>query len=445
MSTTLPPTVPGPLAHQPEAGAHPPGHGATGVASLSTVLIVTWINSMATGIPYNGIFYICKNVYGFTAVQSGLMGVLLGVTYIAGALGTGPLVRGLIASGRVKGARDVLAGLALLMAGLCVLPIAVFFSAPEAERASGAWSAWVFMGLYSALCGGFWPIVEAFLAGGRTAKQLRGATGKFNITWSSALIASMWAMVPFDAASQVIALGVTAFLHVLSLAWLLRLPRKPGEHSHETHRVPESYHVLLPVHRVLLPVVYLVMYALSPVLPALIQSLGVGARWEPAVGSAWLAARVATFGLLERWHGWHGKWITATVGMLTLVAGFVLAVTSPLIAQGPAGVAVLVAGLLVFGVGAASIYCAALYYAMEVGAAEVEAGGMHEAMIGVGYTLGPIATLAPALMARASQSGAEPSKWVLIGIVGGMTGVGVVLAAGAARRARNRLGRVNRG
>jgi hypothetical protein len=37
----------------------------------------------------------------------------------------------------------------------------------------------------------------------------------------------------------------------------------------------------------------------------------------------------------------------------------------------------------------ATIYTGALYYAMEVGQADVDAGGAHEALIGLGYALGP--------------------------------------------------------
>lgn len=40
------------------------------------------------------------------------------------------------------------------------------------------------------------------------------------------------------------------------------------------------------------------------------------------------------------------------------------------------------------------IYCAALYYAMAVGHADVDAGGKHEASIGLGYGVGPLCGLA---------------------------------------------------
>lgn len=45
----------------------------------------------------------------------------------------------------------------------------------------------------------------------------------------------------------------------------------------------------------------------------------------------------------------------------------------------------LILSLGVFGSGHAMIYVGSLYYAMEVGKARVDAGGMHEALIGIGY------------------------------------------------------------
>ena len=51
---------------------------------------------------------------------------------------------------------------------------------------------------------------------------------------------------------------------------------------------------------------------------------------------------------------------------------------------------VLVAGLFAYGAGMGVIYYASLYYVMAVGAAAVDAGGNFEALIGVGYCVGPL-------------------------------------------------------
>ena len=46
------------------------------------------------------------------------------------------------------------------------------------------------------------------------------------------------------------------------------------------------------------------------------------------------------------------------------------------------------------GVGMGAVYYAALYYGLAVGHADVDAGGTHEGLIGVGYCLGPLVALA---------------------------------------------------
>ena len=46
-------------------------------------------------------------------------------------------------------------------------------------------------------------------------------------------------------------------------------------------------------------------------------------------------------------------------------------------------------------------YTAALYYVMEVGGGEVDAGGSHEALIGIGYTVGPLCGVFSCALVRA--------------------------------------------
>lgn len=409
------------------------------VAPLGRVLAVTWIGSVATGIPYNGLFFITKHVFNFTPIANFALGVMLGITYIIGSLGTGPLLRRLRDRGLIRNARHALVVLTITMALLCWLPVIAFFFTPPDSRASASWSVWAFMAFYSALCGGFWPIVEAFLSGGRTAAELRSTTGKFNMTWSSALVFSLWSMVSFDEKGQVLALLISSGMHLLSLVWIVRLPAEPGAHAHQDHPAPSEYRVLLAVHRVLMPASYLVMYALSPQLPAIMSALNINPRWEPAIASSWLIARVLTFTTLERWHGWHGRWTTPAMGLTFVLAGFCIAVLSPVLATGTPGTIMLIMGLLIFGAGAATIYAAALYYAMEVGSAEVEAGGMHEAMIGVGYTLGPVCGLIPAALASAGAIAQSTANPLMLGLVGASVAGSVGLAWRVKSRTQQRL------
>ena len=71
------------------------------------------------------------------------------------------------------------------------------------------------------------------------------------------------------------------------------------------------------------------------------------------------------------------------VGAATMTAVFALIVMGPRLAY-------VLVGLACLGAGMGAIYYAALYYAMAVGRARVEAGGTHEGLIGAGYALGPV-------------------------------------------------------
>lgn len=83
-----------------------------------------------------------------------------------------------------------------------------------------------------------------------------------------------------------------------------------------------------------------------------------------------------------------------------LLVGFAGITIGPnLDAVTPARVLVL-SGLAVLGFGVGMIYTGALYYAMEVGNAEIDAGGKHEAFIGLGYLGGPVIGLLAYGMAR---------------------------------------------
>ena len=65
----------------------------------------------------------------------------------------------------------------------------------------------------------------------------------------------------------------------------------------------------------------------------------------------------------------------------------------------------MVTGELLFGTAAGFLYTAALYYAQVVQNASVDAGGAHEALIGVGYALGPGAGLVGTALAHGAGPG----------------------------------------
>ncbi|MBL9030603.1 MAG: hypothetical protein JNM80_02720 [Phycisphaerae bacterium] len=412
------PAVPTPTATQVPT----PRAAGDRAVPLGTVLALAFLGSLGTGIVTTGIYFLTKESFRFSRDANFGLGLLQGFTYVVGAIAAGPAVR---AARRALGVstRTVLAFILILLGALCALPWIGGTLSP-----GRTWPVWVMIGLYSPITGTLWPVVEGYLSGGRSGASLRTALGAFNVTWAGAIVvglASIGGLVERHAVELLLGLGV---LHLATLVVVACLPREPGRHPEEHHDPhPPVYFGLLTTFRVLLPTSYVVSTALGPYLPTALSNLGVSKEWHTPIASSWSAARVVVFLALLRWHGWHGRWYPAVLAMLLLLGGFGTAILSPVLLGGTVGVAATIAGLVMFGTGMAAVYTAALYYAMEVGKAEVDAGGTHEALIGVGYTIGPVCGLVSGgFVASAGLSGGafEPTMVVFVAVVA-LVGAGV--------------------
>ncbi len=373
---------------------------------LAAVLVLSFLGSLGTGAITNGFSFIASEALGYGRAMNLLLALALGGSYIVGALFVGWLVgQRLIRDGRLSPKR-LLALTLVVIALACQLPIVAQYWFPQYRQAA----LWAFMLIFSPATGLFWPIVEAYLSGGRSGKPLRSAIGRFNITWSIALVVAFWAMAPLLAHDPFLIIAVLGVLQ-LGMCGLLRwFPSHPPEHVHEHHEPhPAIYVPLLTLFRALLIGSYIVLAALAPLLPIVEDRLGVPVHWLTPLASAWLSARVVLFLVFERWHGWHGRWWTPWTGMALLLLGFSACMVSPMFADGFAdgfastrvGLGVLMGGLIVMGIGMAMTYYGALYYAMAIGgsggggehASQIRASAKHEAVIGLGYTIGPMCGL----------------------------------------------------
>lgn len=408
------------------------GGGAIGARSapLAPALTQTFLNSLGTGAITNGVFFVTKQAYGFSELQNYLLALVMGATYVAAALTIGPAIARLIARSPRATHRGALVALTLGLAGAC--------SAPMLD--ARPWTIWLFVAVYAPLTGALWPIIEGYISGGRRAGALRRAIGAFNLSWASAVAAAYWLMAPFRAADRpLLIIAALGGIHLLCALLALALPASPGgrvDEAHEPH--PPVYVGLLVVFRWLLLLSYVLLYAISPLLPARLTSLAVDLAWQTPMASAWMATRVAVFALLQVWAGWHGRWRTPAWSGGAMLAGFALFVLAP-------DAATLTLALALFGVGIGGVYAAALYYAMEVGAGAVHAGGKHEALIGGGYTIGPLSGVAAWSAVSAGAIGASAAPRLMLGVVFVIAGLVAGVAARSAiraLRAERRIGRM---
>lgn len=391
------------MANPPQ---HSPTHAAPGphATPLNAVLAFSFLNSLGTGAVQTGVFFLLQSAFGFGRQQNYVFGLVLYGAYVAGALAAAPGLRRLARNLPSLSTRGVLIAVVAAQGIMSLLPRSVMLA--TGAQTPPEWSVWTVGVAFGVLTGVMWPIVESYLSGGRSGKRLSSATGRFNVLWSAAVLASFWLMAPLlkdDPIDVITALGLVQLASIALIARFRREPAKHSDHAHEPH--PANWTHLLAAFRVLLPLIYVVSGTLSPMLPALLDDVGVALSWGPPIASAWLVSRVAVFFIFERWAGWHGSRLMPAVAGALLIGGFVATVLAPRL--GPAALPALVAALAVFGAGHAMIYLGALYYAMEVGKSEVDAGGKHEALIGLGYGFGPAIGLG-VLLATGSPANTTP-------------------------------------
>ena len=403
-------------------------------APLWAVQVLTFLGSIGTSVLTNGVYFLTKHAYGFGPLSNYILAIVLGVTYIVGSSLAGRTISLLNARG--VSTRTALAATLIALGLICFLPPVVASLASDPQTTS--WAIWPMVAIYSPLTGLLWPIVESYLSGGRRGNELRSAVGWWNVVWSSAGVLGWWAMGPLveqHALGMMAALGV---VHMLTALTLFAFPATPAAHVEEAHDPhPTVYRSLLTTFRMLLPLSYVFSTVLGPYLPEVMKRLGVSAAWAPPLAATWQAARVATFFTLQKWQAWHGRWVTPIAGGLMLLSGFSVIVLQPQFATGTAGLVLVLLGLALQGTGMATIYTGALYYALEVGNAEVDAGGKHEALIGLGYTVGPLCGLLPALAVHQGWLATQREQFV---VLGGVAAIAVGVSAAVIRKVRRETG-----
>ena len=164
---------------------------------------------------------------------------------------------------------------------------------------------------------------------------------------------------------------------------------------------------------------YAALWILAAMAPDIFKNLGVGIIWGTGLAGLVDVARLTAFIVLERWRAWHGRRWPLVCVIPALPAGLLIVLFG-------GSLGVVLAGEVLFGLAAGMTYYAALYYAMVVKNASVDAGGAHEGLIGAGFALGPAAGLAGIALTPALESKA-------LGTIAGIGPLFVICAVGATR------------
>ena len=345
------------------------------------IFAITIAGSSSTGLFWNALGFIAKHAYGFSRIENLTLYLAMGLVYAASAWKAGTV-------GRIVGWSDRGGVLG------CVLGMAVGLAIPAVWPTKlGLWIAGIWVSGVSAL---LWPVVHAYLAGGRPPDQVAKVQGVFNLIWMSSVTVPMFILPPFlDTGARGVFL-VSAFTLLMVLPLALRLPRitprafvdPSGESGSASH--PEWQALLVRSRRWLI-VTYLFMSAFPPLLPYAFEASGIASSLETPLTGTWMVVRVLFVAFLWRTTFWQGHRLFLIGAGLMGTVGFGLALGAGFLPGPP--LPWMVFGFILFGLGAGASYHAALAYGMVVGEAEVDAGGTFEALIGLGYAGGPAAGL----------------------------------------------------
>jgi len=360
---------------------------------LSASLGLTAFASAGTSVIWNGLPFIAKQQYDFSEAKNLALYLFIGLVYISGALSAGKLTK---AIERYCSPRTLLAVLLLIQTIVCMTPII----------SVGQWTIWLAAGVLGVCSAWMWPIVESFLVAGRHGREMRRIIGWWNMVWMISVAGTMFAMAPLmEGNASMVIVGLGGMFGLATFVLIL-FPKSPAIHDIETssRAVPQSYNKLLSGARVLLPMSYVINGTLAPLLPFVLTNLAIETFWQTPAVATWMIARVGMTAIMWRYEGWHGKWSILWMALIAMAIGFVCIFTA-------SGLPMLFAGLIIFGGGMGVTYYAGLYYAMAVGRARFDAGGTHEALIGTGYAVGPLAGLI-AISFSSSHSSETPTPLI---------------------------------
>lgn len=390
------------------------------------VLLVTFAESFSTTCLERGVYFYTTSVLKFDDAMNLWLALVFGIPYVIGALCSHA------ASIRMKEKTVLL----LSLAG----QVAVHLVMAVWAQWNPGWLAGVIFVTFAIL--GFlngikWPVVESYVSAGWTPSQTARAIGLFNVSWAVAVPLGLAVTGPIVAymPAGLFFFPVLINLACIALSWSF-VPRPV--HLSESHpeRPPaellERLKSMLAASRFLMLVSYSLMWVLVALMPRIWKELGYSVDIAAGMSGVLDVLRLGAFVLFGLWTGWHNRIALLAMAMLLLPAGFSLALLGSW-----GGTGAVLTGEILYGLIAGFVYYSALYYAMVVKNASVDAGGAHEGLIGTGFAIGPAAGLLGVALRDVFRS-------ELMGTMAGMAPI-MLLCAVFAIRHLMKAGRIKAG
>ncbi len=367
------------------------------------------MNSFATVIFFNYLYFYFRDQFGFDNKHNLALAALIGLIYMLASWQAGKFAQrcgnftalkigfGLMAAGLAAGSQ--LHSMVGAIAVACVVNVGVCFT---------------------------WPALEALVSEGETPAHVPHAIGIYNITWAAAN-----ALAFFIGGTLIEKFGYQSIFYVplvfivtqLAIVfWVQKIhDAMPASELKTAHPAPDASHPVLNqaisfrrMAWLANPFAYIAINTLIAVLPGIAAKFHLSPMMAGFACSLWCFARFFAFIALWQWTGWHYKfrWLAGAFGLLILSFAVILIVPN---------FSVLLLAQLFFGVAIGLIYYSSLFYAMDASDAKSEHGGIHEAAIGAGNCVGPaIGAAALQFLPQVEHSGAMAVSALLLCGFGGL-------------------------
>jgi MFS family permease len=336
------------------------------------ILTFAFTESVATILLERALYFYTRDRLGFSDLENLWLALAFGATYTVGAA-----LSHWVANRTSE--KQILVG---TMAAFLILHLALAVY-PKSAAIVAAF----------AVIGGFqglrWPVAESYASAGLAPREQASVIGLYNIAWASAVPVALVASGPLIGLGKpFLFFGAAAVINVVGILLVLALPSRPlhdapAADGQKAPELPTSYTRLLLSARWSMFSSYALLFLMAPLMPRVFEDLGESVERATGWAAALDVVRVVAFAALGRFTAWHGKALPLAVAIVGIPVSFVLSLFGPTLA-------VVVLGEVLFGAFSALVYYAALYYAMATTNASVDAGGVHEALIGLGFALGPI-------------------------------------------------------
>ena len=381
--------------------------------------VLAGLNSFATVFYSYYLYFFMRAMFGFGNQAELTLAAGNGCLYMVGAFWGGRFAQ------RFGYFRALKLGSGLMIASLGL----------GTQLTSAAGQVGVMMGMVLGMCF-TWPTIEALVSEGETPAGLQQMIGLYNVVW-----AGTGAIAYFSGGAMLQHLGLKSMFFVPLAIQLVQLPlmlwlelalarQNRGALSAQGADLASAGDAVQPVPlnprpiakaRTFLrmawlanPFAYIATNTLIAVMPSVATKLGLSTTLAGFCCSVWCFARLAAFGGLWSWSGWHYRFRWLLAAYLALIVSFATILLVP-------NLAALVVAEIVFGFALGLIYSSSLFYSMDLSETKSTHGGIHEAAIGLGNFAGPAVGAASLyLLPQHPNSGAIAVSLLLLVGLGGL-------------------------